>query len=378
MAPVVIVSEFSRAFDPRADARNVAMVRRRHAWWHALATREGLPIELVDAADVRSGDVDLADARVAWIDLPMLPRARYRTLWETLARRAPAALVRDTPDEVAEVLGLDCIEPRLRSAGVATPRTALVPLDAATATAIERPADVRRLLTERIYEALFAAGLDPHHGLYVRGYYSSAKSSNPELWFARSQDDIEATVCELVRHLRASLEVGGLALRELLDLQRVRLPPWAEGGSEITVPFEFRLTVIAGRCVGASYHGPYEVLAEHQRAALDDALRDHAALLDRLDGVARAVLRAGFPANYVADVAFTTDGSPVVLELNPLYAAGYNVPAAHAWVVASLATELVACAGHARPREAERRAWAEALLGASIDEAPGLRVSIAM
>jgi hypothetical protein len=94
MAPVSIVSELSRAFDPRADARNVAMVRRRHAWWSALRTQHGLPLALVDAADLRGGTGDLADARVAWIDLPMLPRGAYRSLWRLLVeprRRTPGS-----------------------------------------------------------------------------------------------------------------------------------------------------------------------------------------------------------------------------------------------------------------------------------------------
>jgi hypothetical protein len=373
MAPVSIVSEFSRAFDPRADARNVAMVRRRHAWWNALRAEHGLPLALVDAADLRGGTADLADTRVAWIDLPMLPRGAYRALWRALGDRAPNAQVRDDPDDVAAVLGLDRIAPRLVTAGLPTPRTALLPLAPDTVATIAGPDDVRRHLLEAIYAALDAAALDPHDGLYVRGFYSSAKSPNPELWFARSQDDIVETVTALVGHLRGALEVGGLALRAFHALERVRLPAADRRAGSVTVPFEFRVTVLAGRAIGVSYHGPYEVLEDHQRAALDDALDARASAFDAIDALVPRLLTAGFPANYVADVAFDADRSPLVLELNPLYAAGYNVPAAHAWVVASLAHALVAEAGHDAAPDATIAGHAEALLGASVDGCPAFR-----
>lgn len=273
MQRVAIVSEFSRAFDPHADPRNVSMVRRRHAWWDALRVQHGLPLALLDAADVRTGAATLADTRAAWIDLPMLPRASYRALWRALVEHAPYAQVRDAPDDVAAVLGLDHIVPRLLASGLPTPRTALLPLAPATIASIAGPDDVRRELLSSIYAALDAVALDPHDGLYVRGFYSSAKSPNPALWFARNQHDVVETVTALIGHLRGALEVGGLALRAFHALARVRLPAVDPRAGTVTVPFEFRVTVLGGRAIGVSYHGPYEVLADHQRDVLDDALR---------------------------------------------------------------------------------------------------------
>ena len=373
MPRVAIVSELSRAFDPRADARNVSMVRRRHAWWDALRAEHGLPLALVDAADVRRGAAELADTRVAWIDLPMLPRGAYRALWRTLGGRAPHARVRDDPDDVAAVLGLDRIVPRLVAAGLPTPRTALLPLAPSTVASITGPDDVRRELLKAIYAALDAAALDPHDGLFVRGFYSSAKSPNPKLWFARNQHDLVETTAALVAHLRGALEVGGLALRAFHVLERVRLPTADLRAGTVTVPLEFRVTVLGGRALGVSYHGPYEVLEAHQRDALDDALRARASAFDAIDALVPRLLAAGFPANFVADVAFDADGSPLVLELNPLYAAGYNVPAAHAWVVASLAHALVVDAGGESAAEATIARNAEALLGAPIDRCPAFQ-----
>jgi len=334
MPRVVIVSEFSRAFDPHADPRNVSMVRHRHAWWDALRVQHGLPLALIDAANVRTGAAKLADAQVAWIDLPMLPRASYRALWRKLLELAPRAQVRDAPDDVAAVLGLDHIVPRLLASGLPTPRTALLPLAPATIAAIGGPDDVRRELLAPIYAALDAVALDPHDGLYVRGFYSSAKSPDPALWFARNQHDVVETVTALISHLRGALEVGGLALRAFHALARVRLPATDARAGTVTVPFEFRVTVLGGRAIGVSYHGPYEVLEDHQRDVLDDALRARTSVIAAIDALVPRLLTAGFPSNFVADVAFDADGAPLVLELNPLYAAGYNVPAAHAWVVA--------------------------------------------
>ena len=373
MPRVAIVSEFSRAFDPRADARNVAMVRRRHAWWDALRAEHGLPLALLDAADVRRGTAELADTRVAWIDLPMLPRGAYRALWRTLGDRAPHARVRDDPDDVAAVLGLDRIVPRLVTAGLPTPRTALLPLAPSTVASITGPDDVRCELLEAIYAALDAAALDPHDGLYVRGFYTSAKSPNPELWFARNQHDLVETTAALVGHLCGALEVGGLAIRAFHVLERVRLPAADLRAGTVTVPLEFRVTVLAGRAIGVSYHGPYAVLEDHQRDALDDALRARASAFDAIDAIIPRLLAVGFPANFVADIAFDADGSPLVLELNPLYAAGYNVPAAHAWVVVSLAHALVADAGGDAATETTIARQAEALLGASIDACPAFQ-----
>jgi hypothetical protein len=63
-------------------------------------------------------------------------------------------------------------------AGVPTRRTAFVPVDDALAAAIDSPAAVRRLLTDAIYGALYDAEIDPHDGVFVRGFYASAKSAN--------------------------------------------------------------------------------------------------------------------------------------------------------------------------------------------------------
>jgi hypothetical protein len=352
---VTLISDFGRAFNPQADPRNVAMIRSRHALWTELAHLHGWDLTVYDTASLDA--LPGVRGSVSWIDLPMLPRATYGAVFARVAA-AGAVCVLDPPVDVERVLGLDRFYPVLLRAGVPTPRTAFLPVDDALAAMIESPAAVRRLLTEQIYGALFDAGIDPHDGVFIRGFYSSAKSANPELYFGSNQADIEATVFEVIRRLRVALDVGGLALREHLDLERIELSTLHGDRDAIRVPFEVRLTVLGGRLLMASYHGPFEALADEARETLASELTTRAEAVQkavRALALAPALLTADLPANYVADVAFVRGGEPVMLELNPLYAAGYNVPAAHALLVAALGADLARCAGYAG------LGWAEVL-----------------
>jgi hypothetical protein len=324
-----------------------------------------------DGAAVGGSPGELRES-VSWIDLPMLPRGAYRDVF-TRATEAGAACVHQHPEDVDRVLGLDRVYPVLVRAGVPTPRTAFVPVDDEVASEIGSPADVRRRLTERVYGALFDAEIDPHHGVFVRGLYSSLKSANPEHYFGSNQADIEATTCEVIRRLRTSLELGGLALREYLDLERIDLPALPGDRDTVRVPFEVRLTVLQGRLVMASYHGPFEVFTDEARFALERELAARTPTVeDAVRTLASRLLSADLPASYVADVAFPHGLAPVVLELNPLYAAGYNIPAAHALLVAALGAHLAECAGY--PSSPWQRVLEDAaeLAGSPVEESPGV------
>ncbi len=62
----------------------------------------------------------------------------------------------------------------------------------------------------------------------------------------------------------------------------------------------------------------------------------------------------------------------MVLELNPLYAAGYNVPAAHALLVAALGVDLARRAGYAGSTWAEVLDSAAVLAGERIEQSPAV------
>lgn len=367
MNGVALLSDLSRAFHPDADPRNVAMIRRRHGYWNELARLRGWDLSLVDAETAEG-----AGGRVCWIDLPMVPRRRYREIFAR-AVALGAESVSQHPDEVESVLGLDRFYPVLAGAGVPTPRTAFVPVDEELAAAIDSPSAVRALLTEHIYGALFDAGLDPHQGVYVRGYDSSAKSANPEHYFGDNQADLEATTFEVIRRLRSALDVGGLALREHLDLERIELPAaqGARGGARL--PFEVRLSVLGRRALMASYHGPFEALTEEAQQELGAALRARdARVREALGALTPTLLAADLPESYVADIAFPRDREAVVLELNPLYAAGHNVPVAHALLVAALGAALVRRADGAARSWEQVRGDAAALVGERVEGAAGV------
>lgn len=265
---VTVLSDLRRAFDPHADPRNVAMIRRRHGLWAELSRLHGWDLAVCDAADVDARDLA---GSVCWLDLPMLPRPAYHAVFAR-ATVAGAACVLQHPDEVEQVLGLDRSYPVLVRAGLPTPRTAFVPVDDTVADAIDSPAAVRPLLTEALYGALFDAELDPHDGIFIRGFYSSTKSANPEHYFGNNQADIEATVHEVIRRLRVSLEVGGLALREHLALDRIEIADVPGDRDAIRVSFELRLTVLHGHVLCGSFHGPFDVFADGPRRALTEAL----------------------------------------------------------------------------------------------------------
>ena len=320
MSRIAVVADLRRASDPGVHPSNAALAVRRHAFWPELARQHGWDIALHDAAalDVPAPPAGFLGS-LCWIDLPLLSRSAYRSL-AARATSSGASLVVDTPDDVERVLGLDRSYPTLARAGVPTPRTAFVAIDDATATAIDSPAAVRRLLTERIYEALFDAGIDPHEGVFVRGFSSSVKSADPAYYFGNNQADIEATVFEVIRHLRGALEVGGLALREYVDLERIELPPPPGGRGAMRLPFEVRITVLHGRALLASYHGPFDALLEEPRRNLEAALVARGGRVEvAVQSLLPRIMTADLPANYVADLAFTTRERPVLLELNPLY-----------------------------------------------------------
>lgn len=365
-----LLTDRDRAFHPNADPRNVAMIQRRHAFWVEIARLRGWDLALFDMA--AGGSLAPLSGSTCWVDLPMLPRARYADV-VARAKAAGAAHVLDTPEDVDPIVGLDRSYPILLRAGVPTPRTAFVPVDDALAAAIDSPAAVRARLTEAMYGALFDADINPHDGVFVRGYYSSAKSSNPELYFGNNQEDIEATVFEVIRRLRVALDVGGLALREHMDLERIELPAMAHERGATRVPFEIRLTVLDGHLIMASYHGPYDIFTDEPRRAVADALTARRAIVEEaVRAVAPALKAADLSANYVADLAFPRGSAPVILELNPLYAAGYNVPAAHAVIVAALGAHLAYRAGYERSSWSEIIDTASTLMGEVVGESPGI------
>jgi len=306
------------------------------------------------------------DARICFIDQPLLIRPAYRHLYDELLKCAP---VMDSPEDVERVLGLDQAYPVAARANVPQTATAFISLDDETVLSIKSQTDVRRSLTERIYKAAFEQDLDPHRGLYIRGFYSSLKTADPFYYFAGNQEEVEATVYEVIRNLRESFEVGGLAIREMIDLKKLRLPPLEKDRPAAKVPFEFRITFLEGRPIMANYHGPFNSTARSHERGIVRGLEKHRKIIDRIRPLAHKM--RDFPPNFVADFAFYKDGEPVLIETNPLYSSGYNVPEAHAWLLANLGNTLAMKAGY-DPVDVRRST--ERLIGRKIREHAGFQI----
>jgi hypothetical protein len=365
---IAVVSDFGRAFSAEADERNVEIIRRRHQWWGKLARRMGWRLKVVDLA--RVDESQMREAKVVWIDMPLLTSDRYRWAWGRCAGAAQGAEVLDRVEDVSAVYGLDRSLGEVAKAGFRIPRTALVPVDERTAGQIESPRDVRRLLSEKIYRAVFDEGIDPHEGLYIRGYYSSLKSPNAVTYYASNQEDLEETACEVIKNLRRTLEVGGLAVREFLELEKLHLP-WPQGGEGFArLPWEVRFTILERRTILASYHGPFDGLSDEEKRRIEDAVGKKEANLREVEELGQKLATLAVGPNYCADVGFLKSGEPVVIELNPLYSSGYNVARAHAWALVNLGAGLAERAGYARAGRSEIVEAAEELCGEKIEDGP--------
>ena len=193
------------------------------------------------------------------------------------------------------------------------------------------------------------------------------RSQNPAYFFANSRPQLAATACRVVRGLRRGFALGGLAIREYLTLEDVAVPQdgTSSGGS---VPLEIRLTFVEGKCISASFHGPYEDLTERQKTAVGERLLADG-LPERVSDTARDLVAFGSPRNAVADVVFRKDDpTPVVSEFNPLYSSGYRVPTARAWSFANLSATVAVAAGYEPLDRAAKRRLAEHLLGGPWDD----------
>lgn len=76
----------------------------------------------------------------------------------------------------------------------------------------------------------------------------------------------------MIRRLGVALDVGGLALCEHLDLERIELSTLPGDRDTLSVPFEVRSRCWAVPSLMASYHDSFEALAEEARRTLPGEL----------------------------------------------------------------------------------------------------------
>jgi hypothetical protein len=353
---ITILSDFTRAFDPDAGHDKADYFRLRHHWWAEFATDAGWNLTVRDLGPLRDDPALLGKPDVCFIDMPLVPPDDYRSLWAACCRELPPERIRDHPDDVDAVLSLAGAYRSLDGKHFAKVRTGYVPVSVDHAEQLTDPGDVERLLGARIEEAISDAGLELGRGLFIRGYFASLRSQLPSSFFAATRSQLFATCARVARGLRRRPTLGGFAIREYLELEQVQLKAGL-------FPLEIRLSFVGGRCVSASYHGPYETLDPADRAMLAERLLDPT-LRRAAETVAGELEGAALPRNFVADVFFRRGTvQPWLNEFNPLYSSGYHVPLARVWVQASLATALAEQVGYPRPAEEWLRRVTERLSG---------------
>jgi len=363
MPRIVILSDLSRAYAEDLEEWKSDMFRQRHAWWRRLAELTGWDLQVHDTAEVLRSSALLQGARVCFIDMPLLRQSAYRVLFDYCSAHAPDAAVCDPPAAVNRVQWLNEYYPALIEHGLPCIRTAVVPLGDDVIDSVQSPDDVQARLGETLQRALTDANLDLRRGLYIRTFLASLRNTHPAFYFAHTPKELHGTCFRVLQMMRGKNDVGGLALREFVSLEAIDLPADAPGVASVQVHHEMRLTLLGGRLLMASFHGPFLQLSPGQQDQLRQVLSARGNRLSALAEIARRLGQAGLPDNYVADVAFLGSGQPVLIELNPLYSAGSNVPAARAWLIANLGARLAERAGYSPTADERLRELAGQLAG---------------
>lgn len=357
MAKILVLSDITRAFGERVEEWQVDMIRQRHVWWKQIGQLTGWGIEVVDTAAVLAEPKILQGANVCFIDMPLLRIAAYQQLWAHCCQQLSSASVLTTPEAVAEVGLLNRAYPVLTAAGLPCVRTAFVPLDDAILARLQSAEDLRTQVGDQMLRALASENLDLKRGLFIRTFVASLRKPQPMYFFAHTPQELFNTSWRIIQSLRTHNDVGGLALREYLPLETVDLP----GG--VTVNVEMRVWIVEQRLVLASYHGPYVQLSAAQQEALRRELQQRRSRLAESLTLGQQVLGRGLPESFVADVIFPRNREPLLLELNPIYSSGSNLPTARAWLLIHLAAMLAGRVGLTVPSQEDRQQLAVRLVG---------------
>lgn len=366
MPAILVLSDFSRAFDEGLEEWKLDMFRQRHEWWKRLGELAGWDIALVDTADALAEPLRLQCSRVCFIDMPLLRKAKYRQFWQHCKAQSFGALVLAPPDEVERIQFMDRYYPLLREHGIDTIRTAFVPIADSLLETVQSAEDVQERLGDAMTQALVADGLELKRGLYIRTFLSSLRNSHPAYYFAHTPPQLAATSWRVLQMLRGQNDVGGLALREFLPLEGIDLPRGEHGEAATSVNLEMRVTVLEGRTLMANFHGSFLQLSPGQQEALRHELVKRRPRIDEGWELVHRLRAVPLPPNYVADIAYPKKAPPVVIELNPFYSAGSNVPEARAWLLVNLAAALAGHAGYARVPAEQLRTLATTLCGTPI------------
>jgi hypothetical protein len=285
-------------------------LEERVAALRRLAPRLGLELEVVRVDDVHDAR-RFEGARAAWWLGRVTRNDEAERLWEALSRHGVPCF--DPPDAVDEAHCLARAFPLLERAGLPQAWTRFYPLSPAEVALDE--AALARLLARRL-RWLWVRG----KGVFFRTFYGTRKLRGV-LHVARDKAELVEGATTLVLALREQ-DVGGLAVRELLDIAG----EWV--GGDAWLSREYRVFVLRGEPVMWLCHVDHGDLRRRMDpAALARAgppPEQRAAMLDHARR-AGAALRASLVS---VDFALLRDGRLVCVETNPGHCSGWGSPPA--------------------------------------------------
>jgi hypothetical protein len=292
-APRVVLVHLGAPVDDMGDSA-IALEDRVIAL-RRLAPALGLELLIVPAHEIvartPAAIEGLRAARAVWWAgrMAFLPEttALWAALQEAVAGRQVA--LHDPPEIVDETFDLSRSYPALARAGVPQPATRFYPLDP---TGLDDAALARAVA--RSLRWVLRVG----RGRFVRTYYGTRKLFYGALNIARSKRELVEVATACVSSLRASQAIGGLAVRELLEIDSFQ-----DSTGHFSVTREFRVFVLQGEPVLWMYHTSVADL--RRRLSPEDQQR-----------------------LFAIDFAVVRGGGIVCLEVNPGHCSGWGTSAA--------------------------------------------------
>jgi hypothetical protein len=318
-APRVVLVHLGAPVDDMGDSA-IALEDRVIAL-RRLAPALGLELLIVPAHEIvartPAAIEGLRAARAVWWAgrMAFLPEttALWAALQEAVAGRQVA--LHDPPEIVDETFDLSRSYPALARAGVPQPATRFYPLDP---TGLDDAALARAVA--RSLRWVLRVG----RGRFVRTYYGTRKLFYGALNIARSKRELVEVATACVSSLRASQAIGGLAVRELLEIDSFQ-----DSTGHFSVTREFRVFVLQGEPVLWMYHTSVADL--RRRLSPEDQQRLGPLAGAQRDAVlahARAAGRALRASLFAIDFAVVRGGGIVCLEVNPGHCSGWGTSAA--------------------------------------------------
>lgn len=254
---------------------------------------------------------------IVLIDGPLYRMDGYREIEQEVAKMGVPCL--DTAGNVASVADLSMYYPALHRRKIPQPRTVLVPITPEDLARSDSKEFYREIIGKRI-ELLLAQGkMHPTRTkpVFYRTFFSSALGSNVWMYRAESVVDLVNSSYEIIYDRKGRQDIGGLAVRDFLDLQSVYPAPMRD------LYREYRIFVVGGVPVWYTYYYGLshvdtkgEKFEEFKKAvALSSAARRG---LKALAEKVAAVVPSHF---FTIDVAYVKK-KPVVIDLGPGHSAG--------------------------------------------------------